>query len=171
MNISLIGMMGSGKSTIGKLLAQKLKNYNLIDTDEKIIQAEDCTINDIFAEKGELYFREIESKILTSILKNDNQIISTGGGIIKKEENIKVLKENSTVVYLQADADVLFERVKNNKDRPLLNVDDMKTKIETLLNERKTQYEKAHLTIDTNNKNTDIIVNEIVEQIGLYGKS
>lgn len=171
MNISLIGMMGCGKSTIGKLLVKNLENYTLIDTDEEIVKSQNCSINDIFSTKGEAFFRELESNILTDILKNNDQIISTGGGIIKSEFNLNQLKEKSIVIYLQADSHVLFERVKNNTERPLLNVENMQEKIEKLLKERQIKYEKAHITIDTNNKNIDIIVKEIVEKIGSYGKS
>lgn len=171
MNISLIGMMGCGKSTIGKQLSKKLKNYTFIDTDEEIVKSQGCSINEIFASNGETFFRELESKTLENILKNDNQVISTGGGIVKSEFNLKQLKENSIVVYLKADSNTLFERVKNNKDRPLLNVDNMQEKIIMLLKERSSKYEQAHFTIDTNNKNIDIIINEIVQKIGSYGKS
>jgi len=171
MNISLIGMMGCGKSTIGKLLAQYFTDFKLIDTDEMIVKSESKDINTIFALKGENYFRDLETQILLKILKNDSQIISTGGGIIKSEANRKLLKENSLVIYLKADAATLFKRVKNNKERPLLNVENMQEKINILLNERTKFYEEAHIVIDTTNKNIDIIQKEIVEKINKYGKS
>ena len=170
MNISLIGMMGSGKTTIGKLLSEKL-NFTFIDTDLKIVEQENCSINDIFRIKGEEYFREIESKVLIKTLKNDNQIISTGGGIIKKDENIELLKEKSVVIYLEADDKTLYKRVKNNKERPLLNVDNMQEKITTLLKERNEKYKQAHCTILTTNKEQNEIVNEIIGTINEYSRS
>lgn len=168
MNISLIGMMGSGKTTIAKLLVAKFCDFSLVDTDSLIVKRENMTINDIFASKGEDYFRDVESNILVDVLSNDKQVISTGGGIVVKEQNISLLKEKSTVVYLEASADVLFDRVKNNDERPLLNVSDIKNKIDTLLNKRIDSYKKAHITINTNNKIPEIIVDEIIEKLNNY---
>lgn len=161
MNISLIGMMGSGKTCIGVLLA-KLLNMSFVDTDEQIIKSEKTSINQIFAQKGETYFREIETATLKNILNFNNQIISTGGGIIKSDENLSLLKEKSVVFYLKASPDILFERIKNNKERPLLNVENMKDKIKTILQERISQYEKAQYIIVTDDKSPIEIANEII---------
>lgn len=171
MNISLIGMMGSGKSTIGKLLAESLKDFEFVDTDEMIIKAELKDINTIFNEHGEQYFRMIESEILSKVLKNDKQIISTGGGIIKSKENRELLNRNSVVIYLKADTGSLFDRVRNNTERPLLNDGNMQEKITNLLKERSNFYEEAHIIVDTTNKNPAIIRDEIIEKINKYGKS
>lgn len=171
MNIALIGMMGSGKTTISKLLVDKISEFSFVDTDLIIVERENMTINDIFSLKGEDYFRSVETKVLEDILANDNQVVSTGGGIVKKEQNILLLKEKSIVVYLEASSDVLFERVKNNKERPLLNVSDMKNKIETILSERISLYQKAHITVNTENKTPDIIVSEILKELKNYAKS
>jgi shikimate kinase len=162
MNIALIGMMGSGKTTVGNLLKEELNNFTFIDTDTKIIEKENKSINEIFSTEGEEYFRNIETEILKNILNNDSQIISTGGGIIKSEENIKLLKENATVIYLKASAEKLYERVKNNKERPLLNTENMFEKIKQLLNERENNYNKADYTINTDNKSPKEITNEII---------
>lgn len=161
MNISLIGMMGSGKTCIGELLA-KLLNMSFVDTDEQIIKSEKTSINQIFAQKGETYFREIETATLKNVLNFNNQIISTGGGIIKLDENLSLLKEKSIVFYLKANPDILFERIKNNKERPLLNVENMKDKIKTILQERISQYEKAQYIIVTDDKSPIEIANEII---------
>ncbi len=161
MNISLIGMMGSGKTCIGELLA-KLLNMSFVDTDEQIIKSEKTSINQIFAQKGETYFREIETATLKNVLNFNNQIISTGGGIIKSDENLSLLKEKSVVFYLKASPDILFERIKNNKERPLLNVENMKDKIKTILQERISQYEKAQYIIVTDDKSPIEIANEII---------
>ena len=93
MNISLIGMMGCGKTTIGELLAKELC-YKFIDTDSLIVEKENRSINDIFENDGEQYFRKVETNVLKEALNNQNQIISTGGGIVKSNENITLLKEH-----------------------------------------------------------------------------
>lgn len=165
MNIALIGMMGAGKTTISKLLIQKLSGFSFVDTDDLIVKSEKMSINDIFALKGEEYFRKIESEALASILFNDNQIISTGGGIVKSSTNLELLKEKSIIFYLKASVDTLYERVKNNKERPLLNDSDILKKIELLLCERKRLYEKAHFVIDTDGKSLNLVVSEIIEKL------
>ena len=163
MNISLIGMMGSGKSTIGKLLAENL-SFSFIDTDEEIVRLEKTSINEIFEKKGEDYFRQIEKNVLEAIIQNDNMVISTGGGIIKLDDNIHNLKEKSKVFYLKVRPEILYNRVKNNSERPLLNVDDMKNRIINLLNERNKKYEQAHVIINAEQE-PEIVVKEIIENI------
>ena len=170
MNIALIGMMGSGKTSVGEILANKL-NFSFIDTDSEIIKQEKITINEIFEKYGENYFRKIESEILVKILETDNQIISTGGGIIKNSKNIALLKEKSIVIYLEASSDTIFKRLKNNTERPLLNVNNMKEKIEVLLEERTSQYEQANITINTENKTPTQIADEITGKIHEYSRS
>lgn len=169
-NIAFIGMMGSGKSTIGKKLSELLSDYSFVDTDELIVQHENMSINDIFAQEGEEYFRNIETEILKQTLHNKKQIISTGGGIILKEENRTLLKKNSIVIYLQASSNTLFERVKNNKDRPLLNVENMKSKIGNLLGQRKELYENCSTyIINTEEKTIESILKEIEGIIKNHG--
>lgn len=162
MNIALIGMPGSGKTTVGKELKKILKNYSYFDTDEEIVRLENRSINEIFAKDGEAYFREVETKVLFDILKNDNQIISTGGGIVKSEKNVKELKEKAFTIYLKTDCETLYKRVKSNKERPLLNDKDVFEKIKTLLIERETLYENAaSKIIETSNKTSKEIAAEI----------
>lgn len=157
-------MMGSGKTTIAKLLSVKMPSYKFVDTDLLITEKVNLSINDIFALKGESEFRKIESGVLADVLKNDNQIISTGGGIIKSEYNIKLLKENSVVFYLSADVQTLFNRLKNSNDRPLLNDENIREKINELLALRIPMYEQAHFTVDTIGKSPDEIVSEIIKE-------
>ena len=165
MNISLIGMPASGKTTTAKALKNMVKDFLLIDTDEKIVQNENRSVNDIFNKNGEEYFRKLETNILEEILKHDNQIISTGGGIVKSDRNIELLKEKSLVIYLRSDLETLVDRAKKNKDRPLLNDCDITEKIKKLLNEREKQYEKAHFIIETKDKTAQEIAKEITEKI------
>ena len=162
MNIALIGMPGSGKTTVALVLKKTLPSYSFIDTDELVVKEENASISDIFKNNGEKYFREIETKILEQVLSNDNLIISTGGGIILSDKNISILREKSIVIYLKTSLNILFDRVKNNKERPLLNTEDLQNKLEKLFKERSKRYEAAHYVIDTDNKTPDIIVNEIL---------
>jgi len=162
MNIALTGMMGSGKTTIGRKLIKLLKGFVFVDTDEETVKSEGRTINDIFEQSGEEYFRKKETDILKRILQNDNQIISTGGGILKSSGNIEYLRQRAHVIYLKANAETLYERVKNNKERPLLNCEDMKEKIELLLEERKEMYENsANVIIAADKLTADEIAHEI----------
>ncbi len=163
MNISLIGMMGSGKSTIGKILSDYM-GLSFVDMDSLIVEKESMPITQIFELKGEDYFRQVEKQVLNEILLKDNQVISTGGGVVKLKENISILKEKSKVFYLDVEADILYGRVKNNTDRPLLNDVDMKNKIYKLLEERLPLYEKAHFVIDANGI-PEYVVTKIIEKL------
>lgn len=163
MNISLVGMMGCGKTTIGKLLAS-YTGYSFVDIDELIVQNERMSIPQIFEQNGEDYFRTLESQLLEQLLNKDNQVISTGGGIVKLDSNLNLLKEKSKVFYLKACVDVLYERVKEDSNRPLLKTDNVKLKIESLLNERCSLYEKAHFIIEAD-KMPEYVVSQIIEKL------
>lgn len=139
-NIALIGFMGSGKTTIGKILAKYL-DMKFVDTDKMIAAQERKSIPEIFAEHGEQYFRQLEREIVLHESLNNNIVISTGGGVIIDNENIKHLKETSFVVYLDCTIECIYERVKNSKSRPLLNVDDMFEKIKELHDKREWLYQ------------------------------
>jgi len=162
-NIVLIGLMGSGKTTVGKLLAQKL-NKKFIDTDEYIENEEKITINEIFSRFGETCFRNLETDTVKKICLSDNQIISTGGGIVEKPENIKILKKKGIVFYLYAPVDELYSRIKNEKNRPLLNNDAPKWALEKLFHKREKLYELCDFKIDTTGKNVEEITQEIIEK-------
>ena len=166
MNIALIGMPGCGKTTVGKELKKILKNYSYFDTDEEIVRLENRSINEIFEKEGESYFREVETKVLLEILKKDNQIISTGGGIVKSEKNVEELKAKTVTIYLKTDSETLYKRVKFNKERPLLNDKDVFEKIKTLLTEREALYENAaSKIIKTSNKTSKEIASEIIRKL------
>lgn len=162
-NIALIGMMGSGKSTIGKAFIKEFNSYTFVDTDEEIVKKSKQSINDIFSKEGESYFRKLETDTLKNILKKDNLIISTGGGIVLKEDNQIMLKEHCIVIYLKAEETTLFERLKNDNERPLLKVDDIRNKINKLLKERNILYNNCcHYSVNTDNKS----IEEVIEEIG-----
>jgi shikimate kinase len=166
-NIILIGLMGSGKTTIGKFLAQKL-NKKFIDTDEYIETEEKISINEIFSRFGESCFRNLETDIIKKICQADNQIISTGGGIVERPKNLDILKKNGIIFYLYAPVEELYQRIKNEKNRPLLNNDAPKWVLEKLLNKREEFYELCDVKIDTTGKDIDQIAGEIIEKFGNY---
>jgi shikimate kinase len=159
-NIVLIGLMGSGKTTVGEALAQKL-GYEFLDTDKVIEQELNMTINEIFKTKGENYFRSLEVDIVKTFENLSNMVISTGGGIVKNHKNLKRLKKNGVVFYLKATAETLFNRVKEQKNRPLLNNEAPLYALQKLLKEREGEYKKANITIETDKKSVDEIVLEI----------
>ena len=169
-NIILIGFMGSGKSTVGRYMANENNidkgvgnNYQFIDTDEYIVGMEGMSITEIFATKGEEYFRELETRVLEDFKQNcSNTVFSTGGGMPLREENAKALREIGTVVYLRAKPETIYERVKNDSGRPLLQVENPYERICSLLNEREEKYMKAaNVIIDTDSKTLEDIVAKI----------
>ena len=143
--ICLIGMPGSGKSTIGKQLSKKLK-YSFFDTDDEIEKQEKIKIKDIFSQKGEDYFRAVEIAVFNKLMNKNKIVISTGGGLVIR--NLNKLK-SSFNIYLYCNLDILTQRASRNNLRPLLN-EDTSLQIKNLFNERKEIYTKAaDIKIDT----------------------
>ncbi len=151
--IILIGYMGSGKSTIGEKTARSL-GIEFLDTDVLIEQQEGMTISELFAQKGEIYFRQKETEMIQKLKKESKKmVLATGGGLPIKEENQVLLKELGTVVYLKASVDTLVERLKGDTTRPLLKEGDLRKKIETMLEKRNPIYEKvADVVLETDTK-------------------
>ena len=159
--IVLIGMMGSGKTTIGKLLGEKL-TLRSIDIDVIIEQNEKRTVSEIFQNEGEKYFRNIERETIKKNFTNKDLIISLGGGAFEDQLTQEHLLKNSTVIYLKTSPNVILERIKNNTNRPLLKNQMTVEKIQSIILQRQKNYELANITILTDNKNTDKIVEEIL---------
>lgn len=160
-NIILIGFMGSGKTVIAKELSLRLK-YHYLDIDHVIEKKFKCTIPDIFKIKGEAFFREAETQELSELKNKSKNIISTGGGIILKHENRQLLKSIGFIVWLKASPEVIYQRLKHNKTRPLLKTADKLTEIQNLLSARMPFYQSlADLEIDTTDKTISEIVNLI----------
>ena len=162
-NITLCGMMGSGKSAIGRILANKL-NYNFIDVDKIIENEAKKTIKKIFEEDGEVYFRDLEEKITIETLENKKAIVSLGGGAIINKKIRSYIKKNSYNIYLNVDVDILTKRLQNSRTRPLINNKNLKTELINLINKRKKFYQKADLIIQ-NEKNIIETAENIIKKI------
>ena len=166
-NIILIGFMGCGKTSVGKKLAQYY-NLDFMDTDLLIEENNKMSIKDIFSEKGEEYFRELETNTIKSLLNNmDNTVISVGGGLPIKTGNGDILRSLGIVVYLDASFDTIKRRLKNDSARPLFS--NSENKKEALYYYRKPIYEScAHITIQVDNKSLDEITQELYSNISKY---
>jgi shikimate kinase len=163
-NIYLVGFMGTGKTVVGKELARR-KNWRFVDLDELIELKEKMTIVDIFAKKGEPYFRRREKETLKEISRENNFVVACGGGIVLDEENIKIMQETGTLICLTADPQVIFKRTQGFNYRPLLNVPNPLQRIEELLKKRAPFYDRIEKKIDTSNLNIDEVVEEVLKLI------
>jgi shikimate kinase len=163
-NIILTGFMGVGKTSIGTRLASDL-GYTFVDTDELIEADQKMTITEIFAQKGESSFRDVEARIIRTVLEHENQVVSTGGGAVIRDENRDAFKRAGLVVCLTARPEVIYERIKHETHRPLLKVADPMAKIRDLLESRAKFYGQADLIIDTSEKSVDEAVLEIKEKV------
>jgi len=163
MNIILCGFMGCGKSTIGKAISKKIK-YEFIDSDEFIEKHEKMTIPEIFEKFGEDYFRNKETDSISKISKLDHCVVSLGGGAVLNKENAKVLKTSGKLFFLNISAQEVYNRLKNDASRPLLQTDDKLTAISSLLSKRLPIYnEVADVIIDVDGKTVDEISEEILK--------
>ncbi|PIW33953.1 MAG: shikimate kinase [Elusimicrobia bacterium CG_4_10_14_0_8_um_filter_37_32] len=158
-NIVLTGFMASGKSAVGKELAKRLK-MDFVDTDNLIEEREGMEISRIFREKGESYFRDVETKIVKEVAEYKNSVIATGGGVVLKEENMRALRKNGTIICLSTNPATILKRTSRNQLRPLLEGEREK-KIKDLLAFRAPYYQKADFTVDT----SDLTVEQTVEKI------
>jgi shikimate kinase len=162
MNIVLIGFMGTGKTTIAIELSHRL-GMKYVSTDDLIEKRERSTINEIFTKRGEDYFRDVESAVIRDTACMDNLVIDTGGGAVMRDENVAYMKSSGVVICLTADENVIMERTKKYKHRPLLNVEDPKRKIRDLLAKRSPYYAKADYAIDTGELTVRQVIEKIVE--------
>ena len=149
-NIVLVGLSGSGKTTIGNILSD-LSGYDFIDTDAIIVKLQNRSINNIFATNGEGFFRDLETQVTKKVSQFGSLIISTGGGIILRDENLKNLDKNGIIFYLKTSVNTLLKRLEGDNTRPLLKTDDVKKKNENMLEIRGKLYEKADVTVETDN--------------------
>ena len=160
-NVVLIGFMGTGKTSTGRLLAGRL-NRPFVDIDKKIEQESKMSISDIFSIYGEQYFRQIEKDVIARVSRHTNTIIATGGGAFLQRENRERLLRNGIIISLQATVDVILERTTRSADRPLLEVSDKAERIARLLGERAAIYEQADYIIDTSSFSPQYIAEKII---------
>ena len=160
-NIVLLGMMGSGKSTIGYLLSNKI-NSDFYDIDKIIEEEEGLKITEIFENKGENYFRNIEEKICLKILKFNKKIISLGGGSFLNNKIREEIQNNHVSFWLNWNTSTIIRRIKKNKNRPILK-GMSENEINKLIIKRKKIYEKAHLKINCENLSKNEIINKIIK--------
>lgn len=165
-NVILIGFMGCGKTTVGIRLSYRIRRV-LEDTDKRIEREQGRTINEIFASEGEPYFRDLETDLLKRLLKEDyKRVISTGGGLPMREENRELLQKLGMVVYLRIHPETVYERLRNDKTRPLLQCEDPLAKIKELMQLRAPFYEEvAHLIVDVDDKDMEQVLECITRQI------
>lgn len=161
-NIVLIGFMGTGKTAVGRRLAGRL-GLNFVDTDAEVERVTGKTIPQIFARDGEKRFRSEERLVIQKFSRQEGLVISTGGGAVLNPENVADLKRNGILICLKADPEIIYQRVKGKKHRPLLlKKGDLKDQISRLLEERKPYYEVADYTVDTGQRPPDRVVDEII---------
>ena len=164
-NLALIGFMGTGKTSVGRLVADQL-GFEFLDTDELIQIRAGRTIADIFAKEGEPAFRQLERQIVQELSTREKTVIATGGGLPTNAENLAALKSFALVVCLWASAEKIWERVRNQSHRPLLHDADPQKKIRDLLAVRKPFYHQADVLINTDLRS----VREAAQQIALQFK-
>ena len=172
--ITLIGLPGSGKSTVGRQLARRLSAH-FVDSDQVIEQRLGCSIREYFEREGEVAFRDVEQAVLADICANDSsasdlQVLSTGGGSVLREANRLSLKRSGKVVYLRATPEDLYRRLKHDRNRPLLQTSDPMQRLRDLYAQRDPLYrETAHFQIETGRPSVASLVNMIVMQLELSG--
>ena len=159
--IVLVGMMGAGKSSIGRRLAQRL-DIPFVDADGEIEIAAGMSIEDIFATRGEPEFRAGEARVIARLLEGGTQVIATGGGAFMNLDTRATIKAKSIAVWLKADFDVLMRRIKRRNDRPLLKIDDPEAKLRELIDLRYPTYALADLTVQSRDVVHEKIVDEMV---------
>lgn len=167
-HIILIGFMGAGKTTVGKKLARRL-NADFVDTDDMVEEQTGQKISDIFAQKGEPYFRQLETEMLRQLSqRQDRCVIAVGGGLPMQERNRPLLKELGTVVFLTADIETLAFRLRNDTKRPKLQGGSLRERIKTLMSQREAVYlEVADVQVSTDSQGYGGILNEIIEKCGI----
>ena len=166
----LIGLMGAGKSTIGRRLAKQI-GWRFVDSDEEIEAAAGCRIADIFTIHGEPIFRDLEKRVITRLLSEEPMVLATGGGAWMQEGVRAAIQEKATSVWLRAELDILTERVSKRDHRPLLETGDKRTILERLMQERYPIYEKADVIIDSGHGPHERVVERVIATLDKQRKA
>ncbi|RMG00191.1 MAG: shikimate kinase [Nitrospirae bacterium] len=160
-NIVLTGFMGTGKTAVGRELS-KLLGLKLVEIDSEIERRTGKSIKEIFRDDGEAKFRDLETEVIKEFSDRENLIISTGGGAVMREENIRALKKKGILFCLTAEPESILQRTSRSDERPLLNVDDPLKRIKELLEARRPQYMRADRMINTEGKTPSQVAREII---------
>lgn len=164
-NLILVGFMGTGKSTVGQKLAERL-GWSFLDSDAVLEEAQQTSISEIFRLHGEAHFRTLETETIDRLLGRQGQVVATGGGAVLAEANRNCMLRGGFVVALKASPETIIHRVSSDTSRPLLN-GDLAERVHTLLEQRKSAYDFAHAVIDTTELSADEIVERIIQVAGL----
>ena len=162
--IVLIGMMGAGKTTVGRRLATRLGRH-FVDSDEEVEKAAGMSIEDIFAAHGEADFRAGEVKVIARLLKESGMVLGTGGGAFMNAETRAVIKETAVSVWIKADFDLLFQRVSRRSNRPLLKTANPRETLQKLIDARYPTYAEADITIVSRDVPQDQVASEVIDAI------
>ena len=164
-NIFLVGMMGAGKTTLGRALAQRLER-EFVDSDRVLVERTGVPVATIFEIEGEEGFRRRESTLLAELARRDGCVIATGGGVVLDEANRRLMREAGTVVYLRARLESLWERTRHDASRPLLATADPRARLAQLLEAREPLYcDCAHVIVDTGSQSTSTLVSRVLAAI------
>ena len=162
-NLALIGFMGTGKSSVGKLAAAQLR-FEFLDTDDIIQSRAGKSISEIFAQEGEAAFRELERQVVAELATHSRTVISAGGGLAANEDNLASLKSHALVVCLWASPEKIFERVRHQRHRPLLNDPEPLDKIRALLAAREPFYRQADVLVNTDTRSIREVAQQVIHQ-------
>jgi shikimate kinase len=163
----MIGMMGAGKSSIGRRLANRL-GMAFVDADSEIEAAANATIPEIFEQHGEAYFRDGERRVIQRLLDGRPKVLATGGGAFIQPETRAAIQTGGISIWLKADRDLLLSRVKRRNNRPLLRVDDPAAAIDRLIAERYPVYAGADIQVQSRDVAHDVVIDDILEALADY---
>lgn len=170
-NVILVGMMGSGKTTMGRALAKQL-DRQFVDSDEEIQHRTGVTIPHIFDVEGESGFRARESSVIADLVKRENMILATGGGAVLMEQNRAEMRQNGIVIYLKASVHDLWQRTRHDRNRPLLQTDDPHAKLTELFQQRDALYQQvADIVIQSGKLSVHTLMLQVVDNIEEFRKT
>ncbi|MBB4009263.1 shikimate kinase [Allorhizobium taibaishanense] len=166
-NLVFVGLMGAGKSAIGRLVAQQL-GMPFVDTDTEIERVSRMTIGELFAAYGEPEFRALETRVVRRLLRSGSKVVSTGGGAFINDRTRRQIERGGVSVWLKADLEVLWERVNKRDNRPLLKTENPKQTLEKLMQDRYPIYQRADITISSRDVRKEVIADDVMHAVIAY---